>query len=75
MVLSLAQVHALYMAMIALNEINASYRFTVEDGSGSRFIIEEEPDSWAVLVRINDGTIINRYENQAAFALAYGMEV
>jgi hypothetical protein len=75
--LTLAQAKHLYAAMLQCNEIGATFRFNVtrDDGRAEPFVltVEEDPDSWAVLVRISDGTIIERYENQSAFAADYGI--
>lgn len=77
MILTTTQAKHLYAAMIECNEIGATFRFGVacnpEKGEPFLLTVEEDIDTWAVLVKIPDGTIIERYENQAAFATDYGI--
>lgn len=79
MILTTEQARHLYAAMISCNEVGAIYRFKVtrDDGVSPPYLltVEEHPESWAVLVRIEDGTIIEKYENQAAFATDYGIPI
>jgi hypothetical protein len=79
-VLTTEQARALYAAMIACNDVGATYRFNVTHNGGGNsepflVTVEEDLESWAVLVKISDGTIIERYENQAVFATDYGVSI
>ena len=75
MVLTTAQAKALYDAMLACNDVGATFVFNVCHVDGFLITVAEDLDSWAVHVKISDGTIVENYENQAAFALAYGVSV
>lgn len=78
MILTTEQAKHLYAAMLECNNIGATFSFKVthDDGKDVTLItVEEDFESWAVLVKISDGTIIERYENQAAFATDYGIPV
>lgn len=76
MILSHEQAKALYTSMTAANDVNASYRFTVQGDTGQPVVVEENPESWAVLVRIDAGaTLAEHYDNQAEFAQAYGVSI
>ena len=75
MVLTKEQARALYEAMKNLNDVDASFRFVVKHADGTNIIVEENPDTWAVYVKIDEGTtetIVEFYESQPAFAAAYG---
>jgi hypothetical protein len=73
--LSFSQVAYLYDAMCELNDVDvdAHYEFRVLHADGSVIVVEQGSE-WDVLVRIADGTIAQRFENQASFAQAYGVQ-
>ncbi|WP_186215098.1 hypothetical protein [Burkholderia gladioli] len=74
MVLTKEQARALYEAMKNLNDVEASFRFVVKHADGMNIVVEENPETWAVSVKIDEGsteTIVEFYESQPAFAAAY----
>jgi hypothetical protein len=74
--LSYSQVAYLYDAMCEMNDVDvdARYEFRVLHADGSVIVVEQGSE-WDVLVRIADGTIAQQFENQAAFAQAYGVAI
>jgi len=72
-ILTQEQARALYAAMCCLNDVGATYRFSVGHVDGFLIVVEEDLASWGVEVKLHDGTLIEQYENQAAFAQAYGV--
>jgi hypothetical protein len=75
MVLTQEQARAMYEAMKNLNDVGATFRFSAGHVDGFLVIVEEDVESWSVNVKLNDGTVVESYENQAGFARAYGIEV
>jgi hypothetical protein len=65
----------MYEAMKDLNDVGATFRFAVGHVDGFLIVVEEDVDTWGVNVKISDGTVVESYENQAAFALAYGISM
>lgn len=75
MILAPEQARALYQAMINCNDVEASFRFTVRHANGSPIVVDEDAQTWEVRVWIDNGTTLaENYENQPAFAEAYGIE-
>jgi hypothetical protein len=72
MILTTAQADALHTAMLHCNDVGSTFRFTVH-ANGFLIVVEENTETWGVDVKLTDGTIIERYENQAAFAIDYGV--
>jgi hypothetical protein len=75
MILTQEQARAMYEAMKDLNDVGATFRFAAGHVDGFLIVVEEDIDTWGVNVRIPDGTIVEAYENQAAFAQAYGISI
>ena len=72
-ILTQAQAEAVYSAMCALNNVGAIAKDIRGIGSCRTLVLSEE---WTGLVEIRRGSrgpLLETYENQAAFATAYGL--
>lgn len=75
MLLTRPQARALYNAMTHCNDVGATFRFAVGHADGFLIVVEEDAETWGVAVKLSDGTIVEAYENQAAFATDYGIPI
>lgn len=74
-VLTQEQARALHAAMLDCNDVGATFCFKVGHIDGFLIVVEEDIESWGVNVKLSDGTIVETYENQAAFAMEYGLPI
>lgn len=76
LILTTAQAQAVYSAMCALNNVCAKIDTEVPAGSAGSGMIARvyEAHSGAVVVCSGRSDPVEQYDNQAAFAAAYGLD-
>lgn len=72
--LNKTKVESLYSAMCALNNVYANFEFYVPLTDGTFVVVKDHPVTYEVTVKLADDSVVEVYDNQAAFAAAYGVE-
>lgn len=75
MILNQSQAEAVYSAMCALNNVSGVVRVTfTPDTKGGKVIKVKECEDFGYVTVIVGFETVERYDNQAAFATAYGLQ-
>jgi hypothetical protein len=75
MVLNTSQAQAVYSAMCALNNVGGRIKTEITQGRDDELRVLEMDDGSVSILYVETGRVADseRYTNQAAFAIAYGL--